>query len=138
MILSSIFARKVRGFRLVEVIALALLMAMMLGVYFAKTSAGGERTRIDQVERQISEEKSRIRMLDAEVAYLERPRRVGQLAAYLQLQPMKADREAGVEALSAIAAKAPPRPLIAPNPAALPTPVSDPTPAQPALETPPT
>ena len=113
MILSSIFNRRIRGFRLVEVTALSLLLIMMLGVYFAKTSAGGERTRIDQVERQIASEKSRIRMLDAEVAYLERPRRVGQLATLLQLEPMRADREAGPDSLSAIATRAPKDPLYA-------------------------
>ncbi len=43
---------------------------------------------------------------DAEVAYLERPRRVGHLAeSYLQMQPMKAERETSVEALSVVAAK---------------------------------
>ena len=136
MILASIFNRRIRGFRLVEVTALSLLLIMMLGVYFAKTSAGGERTRIDQVERQIASEKSRIRMLDAEVAYLERPRRMGRLAgSYLQMQPLKADREATVDALSAIAAKAPPPPKFMLPPT---TPVSAPAPAQPALETPPT
>jgi len=113
VILSSIFNRRIRGFRLVEVIALSLLLIMMLGVYFAKTSAGGERTRIDQVERQIAAEKSRIRMLDAEVAYLERPRRVGQLATLLQLEPMRADREAAPDSLSAIATRASQNPLYA-------------------------
>jgi cell division protein FtsL len=106
MSFSSIFQRKLRGFRVVEVSAFGLLCVMMLGVYFAKTSAGGERARIDQVERRIAEEKSQIRMLDAEVAYLERPRRVGHLAeSYLQMQPLKAERETSVEALSVVAAK---------------------------------
>lgn len=136
MILSSIFNRRIRGFRLIEVTALSLLLIMMLGVYFAKTSAGGERSRIDQVERQIASEKARVRMLDAEVAYLERPRRMARLAgSYLQMQPLKADREATVDALSAIAAKAPPPPKFMLPPT---TPVSAPSPAQPAIETPPT
>jgi hypothetical protein len=57
-------------------------------------------------------------MLDAEVAYLARPRRVGRLAeSYLQMQPLKADRETSVEALSVVAAKPVrpvPRPVEAP------------------------
>ena len=137
MSLGSIFRRRVRGFRLVEVVATGLLSLMMIGVYFAKTSAGGERSRIDVVERQIAEEKARIRMLDAEVAYLERPRRVGRLASdFLQLQPLKADRETSVEALGAVALiRTAPRPAAPVAPVA--TPASTPAPT-PEAETPPT
>jgi len=113
VILSSISNRRVRRFRLIVVNALSLRRIMILGACFSKTASGGERTRIDQVERQIAAEKSRIRMLDAEVAYLERPRRVGQLATLLQLEPMRADREAAPDSLSAIATRASQNPLYA-------------------------
>ena len=39
----SLLDRKVRGFKLVDVVALALLAALVLGVYLAKTIAGRER-----------------------------------------------------------------------------------------------
>ena len=53
----SLLDRKVRGFKLVDVVALGLLAALVLGVYLAKTMAGRERTEIARVERQISAER---------------------------------------------------------------------------------
>ena len=50
----SLLDRRVRGFRLVDVVALALLIALVMSVYLAKTIAGRERTEIALVERQIA------------------------------------------------------------------------------------
>ncbi|HEX5264595.1 MAG TPA: cell division protein, partial [Phenylobacterium sp.] len=71
---------RVRGFRLVDLIALGLLTALILGVYLAKTIAGGERAKIAVVERQIETEKARIRLLKAEVSHLEQPARIERLS----------------------------------------------------------
>ena len=85
-----------------------------MSLFLAKTMAGGERARIAELEASIADEKSRIRLLDAEVAYLERPRRVSHLAeTYLGLKPVDAKREATVEALALVAVTPTPRPKAA-------------------------
>ena len=66
----SFLNRKVRGFRLIDVVALGILVAIILSVYLAKTMAGKERAEIASVEKQIDAEKARIRLLQAEVAHL--------------------------------------------------------------------
>ena len=98
--------RRVRGFRLIDLVALGLLAALILGVYLAKTIAGGERAKIAGVERQIVAEKARIRLLQAEVSHLEQPARIERLSeTYLGLAPVSFKRETGPEALAALATK---------------------------------
>ncbi len=103
MSLSSLFDRRVRGFRVVELVCLGVLLALVLGVYMAKTFAGRERAQIAEVERQIVDEKARVRLLKAEVAFLEQPRRIEQLAVGLQLAPIKPERETTEDALIDVA-----------------------------------
>jgi cell division protein FtsL len=99
--------RRVRGFRLVDLVALGLLVVLILGVYLAKTVAGGERAKIATVERQIVAEKARIRLLQAEVSHLEQPARIERLSeTYLGLAPVGEKREADLDALPELA-KAP-------------------------------
>ena len=107
MSLSSIFDRRVRGFRVVELVCLSLLIALVLGVYMAKTFAGRERAQIAEVERQIADEKVRVRLLKAEVAFLEQPRRIEKYAIGLQLAPIKPERETTEDALIDVARNAP-------------------------------
>ena len=108
--------RRVRGFRLIDLVALGLLAALILGVYLAKTMAGGERARIAVVERQIGAEKARIRLLKAEVSHLEEPARIERLSeSYLGMAPVSFKREAGPDDLAALAA----RPLPATKPVAV-------------------
>ncbi len=107
----NLLKRRVRGFRLVDLVALSLLAVLILGVYLAKTVAGGERARIASVERQIVAEKSRIRLLQAEVSHLEQPARIERLSeTYLGMAPVAFKRQADVEALPELARK----PLAAP------------------------
>ena len=129
----SLLDRKVRGFKLVDVVALGLLAALVLGVYLAKTIAGRERTEIARVERQIAAERGRIRLLEAEVSHLEQPARIGQLSqAYLGLAPTTAANEATPDALDEIAREA-----AKDAEKATPKPAVDPTaPAPPISETP--
>ena len=81
-----------------------MLLVLALGVYLAKTEAGREATAIAKVERQIALEKKQIRMLQAEVAALERPDRISRLSSeYLGLVPPDAKHEAAPERLLEIA-----------------------------------
>ena len=100
----SLFSRKVRGFRLVDMVAAGLLMAIILGVYLAKTVAGHERAEIASVEKQIVAEQARIRLLQAEVAHLEQPARIESLStAHLGMAPLQAKHETTIDKLSEIA-----------------------------------
>jgi len=104
----SLMDRRVRGFRLIDIVAMGLLAAIVLGVYLAKTIAGRERAEIARVERLIDIERERIRLLHAEVAFLEQPSRIERLSsAYLGLAPTQAKRETTVDNLSRIAVREP-------------------------------
>lgn len=105
----SLFTRRVRGFRLIDLVGVGLLVVLILGVYLAKTMAGGQRAEIAKVERQIKAERARIRLLQAEVAHLEQPGRLERLAVgYLKLEPVTALREATVDQLTDVARAGPP------------------------------
>lgn len=100
----GIFERRVRGFRVVEIGALAVLMVLILTVYLAKTGAGGKSADIDHVQSQIDDEQSQIRLLRAEVATLEQPERLEALSdRYLGLVPISARREITAAALGDVA-----------------------------------
>ena len=99
-----LFDRRYRGFRVVNFAAAAVLLVLALGVYLAKTEAGREASAIAKVEREIALEKNQIRLLQAEVAALERPDRIGRLSSdYLGLAPLDAKHEAAPERLLEIA-----------------------------------
>jgi cell division protein FtsL len=98
------FEHRVRGFRVVELGALGVLLILILTVYLAKTGAGGKRADIDRIQQQIFDEQTQIRMLRAEVATLEQPERLEALSArYLGLQPISARREVTVQGLPDVA-----------------------------------
>lgn len=102
--MSGIFQRRVRGFRVVEVAAFAIFVATALMVYLGKTTAGRENADIVRIEREIEAERERLRLLRADVAYLEQPERLSRLSSqYLGLQPITAKRETEPEALPEIA-----------------------------------
>ena len=103
MSLSGLFNRRVRGFRVVEVVGMGVLLTLVTGVYLAKTVAGRERNEIALIVREIEDEKARKRLLEAEVAHLEQPRRIGALAVAMGLQPIAADRETTEDALVDVA-----------------------------------
>jgi cell division protein FtsL len=109
--IASVFKRRVRGFRLVDLLALALLLVLAFAVYGFKTFAGRESADINDVQRQIAQEQKRVRLLRAEIAHLEDPTRLARLSTqYLGLKPVAAKREATLEALPEIAAPKPPVP----------------------------
>ncbi|PTS81634.1 MULTISPECIES: cell division protein FtsL [unclassified Caulobacter] len=93
MSLSDLFNKRIRGFRVVEVVGGGVLLTLVTGVYLAKTVAGRERNEIAGIEREIEDEKAQKRLLLAEVAHLEQPRRIESLALAVGLVPIPAERE---------------------------------------------
>ena len=146
----GVFEQRYRGFRVVEIGGIGVLLVLILLVYLAKTSAGGEGARIDRVQQQISDEQTRVSLLRAEVASLEQPERLETLSnRYLGLQPVDAKHEIDAQALASIV-HAPdpvqpqpsgPAPQGATPPAATPTPAAAhpvaPAPAEVAADAPP-
>jgi cell division protein FtsL len=100
----AFFDHRVRGFRIVELGGLVVLLALVLTVYLAKTGAGGTRSDIDRLQAQIGDEQSQIRILKAEVATLEQPERLEALSSrYLGLAPLSARREVTLQGLADVA-----------------------------------
>ena len=100
---SALFERRIRGFRVVELAGCALLVTLVLGVYAAKTDAGQEGANITSVQKQIGEEQRLVRLLRAELAHLEEPRRLERLSAAIGLQPVAAARETPPDGLIEVA-----------------------------------
>lgn len=136
MSIGAIFSHRVRGVRLVEVWAIGLLAVLVFGVYLTKTFAGREATEITRTQAQIEDETTRIRLLKAEVAYLEQPERIERLSQlYLHLAPMSGKRETDAEGISDLVHKPAPQPEAAPAPM-LPAPASAAPLAMTAVSTP--
>jgi len=114
---------RIRGFRVIDMMALTVLVVLVLVVYTAKTHAGGTRADIDRVEQQIADEQSRIRLLNAEVASEEQPERLTDLSGrLLNLAPIAPEHDISPDQLADVVRK----------PAATPAPTSTPasTPAE--------
>jgi cell division protein FtsL len=104
--LFGVFSRRYRGFRVVDLAALAVLLVVALVSYALKTLATGMGTDTAGVESQIAQEDKRIRLLQAEIAHLEDPGRVERLSTqYLNLAPADPKQETTPEALPQIALK---------------------------------
>ena len=99
----GLFDRRIRGFRVVEVAGMGVLLTLVTSVYLAKTFAGRERQEISRIEQEIVDEGVRKRLLEAEVAHLEQPRRIEQLAQMMQLKPIAPDHEISEDALIDVA-----------------------------------
>jgi hypothetical protein len=106
MSLSAVFTRRFRGVRVINLMGGGLLLVLVLGLYLVKTLAGTERADIATAEVQIADEQRRIRLLQAEVAYLEQPDRIQRLAEQgLAVQPLSGKRETAIDSLPAVAAR---------------------------------
>ena len=126
--ISALFTRRIRGVRLVNVWGVGLLLVLVVTLYLLKTFAGGERADIAQTEQQIADEQRKIRLLHAELAYLEQPARIERLSEqYLGMQPASGKRETSVDGLPQVVHTAP-----AKTPAPAPAPAQPTTPAPPA------
>jgi cell division protein FtsL len=103
MMIARLYEQRFRGFRVVDLTLVGVLLVLMLTVYLAKTFGGAERSEIARVERQIDQEKVRGRLLQAEVAHLEQPGRLEALSRqYLGLQPVSAKQEIKPDALTTL------------------------------------
>ncbi len=119
--LNRLYAWKIRGVRWVEIIGVLLVAAMVFSVYLAKAAAARESARISDLERQISDNGQRVRLLRAEVARLEQPNRLEALSRGAGLGPVDVHRQATEENLPNLAPIPEPRPvIIAPTPPAVP------------------
>jgi hypothetical protein len=122
-----LFDWKIRGVRWIEIIGLVCVAAMVFSVYVAKAAAAREGAVIGQLERQIAENRQRVRLLRAEAARLEQPGRLEALSRSAGLGPVEVRRQAEEAALPTL------KP--APEPHA-PAPVATPEVAAPDPETP--
>jgi len=120
------FTRRLRGFRVIDLAALVVLLALALGSYAFKTNAEVEDADAADTQTQIAREDKRIRLLQAEIAHLDGPDRIERLATgYLHMGPVDERREITVADLPRIARAAPPP---APTGAPALTPAADPVP----------
>ena len=99
MKVSGILRQRVRGFRVVDIAALVICLALALTVYAFKTSAGSERIDIADVEQQIRAETKAVQLLRAQVAHLEAPDRLERLARADGQAPVAAKQEVTPQAL---------------------------------------
>ena len=108
--MTGIFTHRIRGFRTLNIVFGVTLLVLAVSVNLAKTLAGRERNEIGRVESDIGKARQRIRVLEAEVAFLEQPERLERLSrAYLAMAPVQAKQEATVDILPEVAHR-PPRP----------------------------
>jgi hypothetical protein len=104
-LMAGLYNRRVRGFRVINFAAVILLIALMFGLYWAKTRASGDGAAISHIEYQITTEKRDIRSLEAQVAQMEQPGNIGRLSQdYLHLAPEKTTQEISPDRLAEVAA----------------------------------
>jgi hypothetical protein len=103
-LINLMFNRRIRGFRLVEVLAGACLATLVLSVYLTKAAAGRESAAIASINKDIGDEQRRVRVLKAELAHLEQPERLEALSTrYLALAPVAPTRETAPDSLTEVA-----------------------------------
>jgi len=126
--LKRIFDWKVRGVRWVEIIGLMLVAAMIFSVYLAKAAAASESARIASLERQITQNGQRVRLLRAEVARLEQPGRLEALSRDAGLGPVDVHRQATEASLPKLAPIPEPAPVVIVAPTVPSEPADEPAP----------
>jgi hypothetical protein len=106
MKIAGLLKNRVWGFRLIEISAFCVLIALALAVYLAKVGGAKDSQEIAGVERDIAMERQRIRLLEAAVARNEQPARIEHLSStYLKMAPTGAKQELEPAALVDIARK---------------------------------
>lgn len=97
--------------RIFNIAAIVLALALAIGLYRAKTEADAARARVAELERQVATARDEVKALAAEVAVLESPARIEELAKRkLGIAPGGAPRaasEAGSTLPAPAAGKAP-------------------------------
>jgi len=116
MILSGVFTRRFRGFRVIDLLALSVVLVLALGSYVFTTLAGAQSADTAGVQGQIVQEQKRIRLLEVDLAHLEDQGRIERLSTqYLSMQPVDPKHETTPGALAQLAQAGAPKP--APGPA---------------------
>jgi len=104
MTVAGLLFRRVRGFRVMDLAAMVIFLALALAVYAFKTSAGAERTDIADVEDKIVTERHVVRLLQDQISRLENPRRLEDRATrFGGLARISAKQEVTPEALPQVA-----------------------------------
>ncbi len=104
MSIGQILTRRVRGVRIVNLVALTVLVALAVTSYALKTIAEAQGVDTADVQSQIVQEGKRIRLLKAELSHLEGPGRIERLSTqYLGLAPIDPKREIDAEDLARVA-----------------------------------
>lgn len=103
MSLRSVLTRRVRGVRIVNLVALTVLLTLAVTSYALKTLAEAQGADTADVQTQITQEGKRIRLLKAELSHLENPGRVETLSTqYLGLAAVDPKHEIDPAGLSRI------------------------------------
>ncbi len=111
MILSGVFTRRFRGFRVIDLLALTVVLVLALGSYVFTTLAGAQSADTAGVQGQIVQEQRRIRLLRADIAHLEDPGRIERLSTrYLGLAAVNPKHETTPAALAGLAQAPAPKP----------------------------
>lgn len=115
---------KVRGVRWIDIIGVVVVAVLIFSVYVAKAAADREDRRIAQIEREISENRQRVRLLRAEIARLEQPGRLENLSRSVGLEPVDVHRRATEADLPGLksASQAPQAAPVVATPAPVPAP----------------
>ena len=94
--------------RMMAFILFVIGVSLTVGLYYVKTRAQSAKKEVRKLERLISQEEASLRVLSAEIAYLENPARLKELSeAHLGMTPI--DNE-DVISVSDIAIRFPLRP----------------------------
>ncbi len=101
----GVLVRKVRGFRVLDLAALFIVLALALSVYAFKTSAGAERADIADIESQIHDETRQVRLLRDQLDRLESPDVLEREARAYGQAPIEARQEVTPAALAMLAAQ---------------------------------
>jgi cell division protein FtsL len=118
MSLFSLFTRRFRGFRVVDLLAGVILLVVALGGYAYKTFAVAKGADAESVQAEIVQENKRIRLLQAEAAHLEDPSRIERLSkTYLNMGPIAPGHEISLAELERVATPPPAPPAAPPAPA---------------------
>ncbi len=130
----GLLTRRVRGFRVIDIAAVGVIVVTALATYAFKTSAGAEDADSLGIEGQIVAEQQQIRLLHAELAKLDDPTRIEALSSqYLGMGAETAKQDISEVDLGRIASRpAAPAPVLTPSPAP-----DDPEATPTSVETPP-
>lgn len=116
LVLKRVFDARVRGIRWVEIVGAVLVAVMVLSVYVAKAAAARESARIGELEREIADNRQRVRLLRAEISRLEQPGRLEALSRAAGLGPVDVRRQTKEGEIGAIITAPAPAPKLAPAP----------------------